>query len=209
MNELVDIRDVEPTALTTKGIGDGWLPAEFAAPDLGPSPTPAMRVASPRKWRPVARGDNQSQAADALENETAWSEFDLHSGALLVLNHWEGIVTRIEGDSFFATLTDIFDPSNQELGAEFPTAEVSEIDKDLLAEGAAFRWIIGRRKRSHGTEELVSKIVFRRLPRWTPRQLDRVKTKAQQLAARIAERQRKLQLTENDATATERRPDRD
>lgn len=83
------------------------------------------------------------------------------------LQEWEGYVLEVNEHSFIARLLDLTknSPFEQE-EAEFQLEDVSLDDRNLLAEGAIFRWAIGYETRLGGTRRKVSTIAFRRLPIW-------------------------------------------
>lgn len=85
---------------------------------------------------------------------------------------WEGYVTEVNGDEFKAHLIDLSDETTEEI-AEFSIDEVSSIHKELVKEGAIFRWSIGYERTRGGTKRKVSSIIFRRLPAWTKKELSK------------------------------------
>ena len=98
-----------------------------------------------------------------------------------VLQKWEGVVTKLEGDSFIAHLKDLsFDSEDEE--AEFPTEEISDGDRELLAPGAVFYWCIGYWKTVFGQRIRASEIRFRRLPAWSSRELSKAHKDAEELS---------------------------
>ena len=104
-----------------------------------------------------------------------------------MLQQWEGVVTRVEGDGFEAELHDLTDSSNPPEFAELPLAEISEADKPLLMPGCVFYWIIGYETRSGGQITRVSEIRVRRMPRWSKKSLETVKEKGRELFKRFAQ----------------------
>lgn len=99
---------------------------------------------------------------------------------------WEGIVQQICDDtnSFYARLIDKTNPSHPHEEGEFSIDEVSINDLDLLKVGGIFRWVIGYEDRS-SSRQRVSKIVFRRLPQWTKRQLANIELEAEALSREL------------------------
>jgi hypothetical protein len=98
-----------------------------------------------------------------------------------VLQQWEGVVTRIDGDWFEADLRDLTAPNNPMEIAEFPFAEISPADKPLIRPGCVFYWVIGYETRSGGQITNTSEIRVRRAPQWTQRKLDELKARAREL----------------------------
>jgi hypothetical protein len=138
------------------------------------------------------------------EPETAWSSPDssetsrirkvrlasplirLPSGTLpkervRVLQQWEGVVTEVTGDSFFADLQDLGDSSQPLEIVEIPIEEVSEDDRPLLVEGAIFYWSLGYETSAGGQLRRMSEIRMRRTPRWTKRAIQQVMNRAEKL----------------------------
>lgn len=96
------------------------------------------------------------------------------------LQEWEGRVVRIFRDHFVAYLVDLTKREDHETEeGKFPLTEVSDSDLPLLCENAIFRWVIGYRAIG-GTKERFARIVFRRLPTWSQREI----TAADELAQR-------------------------
>lgn len=95
-----------------------------------------------------------------------------------VLQQWEGVVTDVEGETFFAKILDLTDFSQPAEFVELYVKDVPPADKELLRSGAIFYWIAGYETSKFGQIQRVSKIRFRRSPRWTQQSLDRIKRKA-------------------------------
>ncbi len=99
------------------------------------------------------------------------------------LQEWEGYVVELDEEFFTARLVDLTaEREHEEEEADFPIVELSDADQSMLRLGAIFRWAIGYRRTRGGTKERVSRIVFRRLPAWTERELNENRQKAQELA---------------------------
>lgn len=81
--------------------------------------------------------------------------------SLNTLQEWEGLVTKIGGDSFSCRLRDLtYKSSNEEL-AEIPFEEIDVSDRNNLQLGAVFHLIVGYTKRS-GSQRRETMIYFRR-----------------------------------------------
>ncbi len=78
---------------------------------------------------------------------------------------WKGYVTNRNDEYFSAIITDL-SSKNQDEYVEIPLKLISQDDLHLVEEGAYFDWHIGYEKFS-GTTQKYSKILFRRMPRWT------------------------------------------
>ena len=91
---------------------------------------------------------------------------------LVPLQEWEGYVIDISERGFTARLVDI--TRQEHIAAEeadFDLEEVSDPDLYLLREGAVFRWTIGYETALGGSKKRVSQLVFRRLPKWTKKEI--------------------------------------
>ena len=93
--------------------------------------------------------------------------------------HWKGYVTKREEDYFSAIITD---PSNENQDEEIqmPLKSISSDDLHLVVEGSYFDWHIGYEKIS-GTTQRFSKVLFRRMPKWTSDDFNKAKHLAQQI----------------------------
>lgn len=98
-----------------------------------------------------------------------------------VLQQWEGVVTDITDDSFFAELQDLADECQPIEIVEIPIDEVPEDDRPLLVCGGIFYWSIGYETSAGGQLRRMSEIRLRRTPRWTKRAIQRVKKRAEDL----------------------------
>ena len=103
----------------------------------------------------------------------------------LPLREWEGTVTQVLDDAFVGAMIDL---SEKEKGfqdvAEFPISDLPPDAEPLLKPGAIFRWSIGYMI-VDGTRQRASKIVFRRLPAWTKRDLQEANKYASDLSESI------------------------
>ena len=101
--------------------------------------------------------------------------------SFLLLQKWEGVVTRITSDSFIATLKDLTAGSEDE-EVEIPIEEIAPADEALLSVGAVFYWCIGYRDTLIGQRMKESEIRFRRLPRWSEKDIRRARKEAEELS---------------------------
>lgn len=100
-------------------------------------------------------------------------------GNYLSLKSWEGVVTKILDQEIKSILYS--DDSEPPVEATIPLSEVSEDDLELVEEGAIFYWNIGYEVTRFGQRKRNSTIRFRRLPAWTPRELEQAKKSARGL----------------------------
>ena len=96
------------------------------------------------------------------------------------LQKWEGTVTEVGKESFWARLTDLnnsMDTAGSTVDAGQPAEEIVEIgnedvssrdDLELIRPGAIFYWNIGYQT-VNGQDSKTSLIIFRRLPKWSAR----------------------------------------
>ncbi len=98
---------------------------------------------------------------------------------LLALQKWEGYVTEIGTDTFWARLSMVVGEGSDQ-DAEIYIEEVDREDRALIQPGAVFYWTIGYLDRPSGRQRS-SVLRFRRLPVWTRQDLVRARSKAQQI----------------------------
>lgn len=96
-----------------------------------------------------------------------------------VLQRWEGIVTEVEGDSFWAELKDLSEPDYPLELVELPVSQIHSDDRRLIQSGACFYWSIGIKTSDRGVITRVSEIRFQRLPVWTRRSIAAAKKEAE------------------------------
>lgn len=100
-----------------------------------------------------------------------------------VEQEWEGYVQEVndKDSTFTALLLDITAnhkyPTEE---ADFRQKNVDKFDQHFLCPGAVFRWIIGYERSISGPRKSVSKLTFRRLPKWNKETIKRADKKAQQ-----------------------------
>jgi hypothetical protein len=89
----------------------------------------------------------------------------------VLLQEWEGQVQEVGEYVFSARLVDLTGDSKEETEeTDLPIQDLGEADRSLLIPGATFRWIIGYRW-TNGDKERFSRVVIRRLPIWTEREI--------------------------------------
>jgi hypothetical protein len=101
------------------------------------------------------------------------------------LQHWEGRVISIGKKDLVAGLVDLSMQQVEEtVEATLPLSELSEEDRQDLEPGKIFNWVIGF-SYSGSTKTRFSRLVFRRLPAWSERELELAKEAANRLSAAI------------------------
>ena len=101
--------------------------------------------------------------------------------AIIPLQRWEGVVLRVNADSFVARVVDATAEHPDE-EVELPKDDLSPFEIDLLQEGAIFYWTIGYRQRlPRGQRERISRIRLRRLPAWSRAELAAARARAESL----------------------------
>lgn len=107
-----------------------------------------------------------------IQNNTLTMRTSPFQMSFVAEQEWEGFVTKVDDEEFTAHLVDLSKAGVEER-VEFSLNEVSDIHKELVKEGAIFRWSIGYERVRGGTKRKVSSIVFRRLPAWSKRDLSK------------------------------------
>jgi hypothetical protein len=109
------------------------------------------------------------------------------SPKFIPLNEWEGVVESIDLEEglFWARLRDRTDPTSPRERAAFDVTDVSENDHSLFRAGAVFRWLIGKREDLFGGQERTSRLVFRRMPVYSERDIGAAEAKAALFAAQV------------------------
>lgn len=105
---------------------------------------------------------------------------------LKVLKNWEGIVTSVENGSFFAAMRDTESESERaEDEFEIYIDNVDESDRELVQEGAVFYLTaLIRYPKGEGPQK-TTRIIFRRMPRWSPQDIGRAELAANNLWERL------------------------
>jgi len=102
-----------------------------------------------------------------------------------ILCKWEGVVDRINGDSFWGKLKDLTVDTAYINEAEFSIDDLQEGDKDLLEIGSVFYWYIGYITTFGGTRTKVSLLKFKRLPQWQKNKIKDIDEKVKDLMERL------------------------
>ena len=119
-----------------------------------------------------------------FHNNTQFSRASVVQTSFVAEQEWEGYVTQVMGDEFLAHLIDL-SAADIEEEAVFSIEDVSSIHKELVKEGAIFRWSIGYERVRGGTKRKVSSIVFRRLPAWSKKDISKSLSEVESFQANI------------------------
>ena len=92
------------------------------------------------------------------------------------LQQWEGTTIKVTKTRVVVRLRDIDNPRNPEKRTSISLDDISDSDRSFVSPGAVFYWTLGYRIETYGQKSLVSAIRFRRLPSWTPREMERART---------------------------------
>ncbi|HZZ80583.1 MAG TPA: hypothetical protein VFE62_18915 [Gemmataceae bacterium] len=102
-----------------------------------------------------------------------------------VLQQFEGKVTEVyEDQTFRADLIDLTDKTSEQESAEFPMEEIHPSDRDLIAPGAIFYWIMGY-ETTPSDYKRVSEIRLRRSPQWSEYEIDSITSEGKDLFSRF------------------------
>lgn len=118
------------------------------------------------------------------EERTALQQAQRIQSSFVAEQEWEGFVTDFDEKNFYARLIDLTNKGIEE-NAQFEAEDISPADRELLKEGAIFRWSIGYERLTGGTKRRISSIVFRRLPAWSRRDIEASKQEAESLISGI------------------------
>jgi hypothetical protein len=117
----------------------------------------------------------RSELNDAGFVETQRERFE-------IIKHWEAIVTAVETRSFFAMARSVeSDNERAEDEIEIDLENVLPSERDLVREGAVFYLIVGTRYPTGSRPEKITKLIFRRMPRWSAGDIQRAKSVAEKL----------------------------
>ena len=99
-----------------------------------------------------------------------------------VLKNWEGIVTSVEDASFFAAMRETESEIDRAVDEfEIDIDNVDDSDRELVSEGAVFYLtVLTRHPKGEGLQK-TTRIVFRRMPRWSSRDIERAEFAATDL----------------------------
>jgi len=103
-----------------------------------------------------------------------------------VLQQFEGVVSEVAEDAFWADVYDLTEPSRPREVHELPLREIPQADRDLLVPGGVFYWCIGYERSPGGQIRRVSEMRLRRTPKWSAHTLERAKSRAADLLAKLS-----------------------
>jgi hypothetical protein len=136
------------------------LPSALATSDASTTTAPPVSTSDPSTFA-LDRKQIASNAVVRVPSTTISVPREVK------LQEWEGQVQEVGRHYFLARLVDLTARETEETEeAELPISDVAAGERDLLVEGATFRWIIGYRL-IDGLKERFSRVVIRRLPMWT------------------------------------------
>lgn len=142
-------------------------------------------------WLSHERDRNRSNKYEPIENATliaVKADAAPRTSYFEPMQEWEGYVVSLneKEKTFYARLVDktAFERHESE-EATFSFDDVSESDKELLIEGAIFRWSLGYEKNASGTRRKISSVVFRRVPIWTRLELEESRNRAREIIRSI------------------------
>ena len=164
-------------------------PSTLTDADMGPtslySPAPTTQLGEPGTQEAVPATAAQGQVPAEHEPRVVVGPrfHPVPTGTTTIVQCWEGVVSSAPPyeESFDAVLYDRTDPSRPDEAATFDLAEASRGDHDLVEEGAVFYWMIGYEESLSGQRTNISRLVFRRLPRWTRSELASVERETRAL----------------------------
>ncbi|MCP5274914.1 MAG: hypothetical protein H6936_08715 [Burkholderiales bacterium] len=95
-----------------------------------------------------------------------------------MLQQWEGRVISVSKDSFVAIISNRTDSQKPQEEIEIELNEIPHDDTNLIRPGAFFYWSIGYEDGPGIPRQRVSRIRFRRLPKWTKREINQARNQA-------------------------------
>jgi hypothetical protein len=106
-----------------------------------------------------------------------------------VLQQFEGKVTEVyEDKTFRADLIDLTDKTSEQESAEFSIEEIHPSDRDLVAPGSVFYWIMGY-ETTPSDYKRVSEIRLRRSPQWSEHEIDSITREGKVLFCKFTRRE--------------------
>ncbi len=101
-----------------------------------------------------------------------------------LLQQWMGTILEVHKDYFISQLHDMSGNTPDE-EAEIDFDEISERDMYLIKPGAFFYWNIGYHESKSGQRTRSSLIIFRRLPAWTEKEIERSRKKSEDICVKL------------------------
>lgn len=159
-------------AISPSNTGDDFLLDETKLPQSSISRDGFRKVSSSKNTFDLIQQGQTVSEPTTLEKPT----FHLGSrpithGYFKTIQQWQGVVEEINTDSITVKLYDKTGESSQAL-AEIYLNEISESDKPYLRPGAIFYWHVGYSDCVSGQRTKASRIIFRRLPQWSKKEIE-------------------------------------
>ena len=139
----------------------GFLHARSTGTDFSSTEKPRMYPRSPRQ-------------PDAITNHNKVRE-DLKLC-------WSGVVISVNKQELTVRMEDMINRNNPDELVVLSRDEIDDKDQSLVVPGALFYWNIGYRQGVKSPKERFSMIRFRRLPKWTAKEIKDAETQAKEYA---------------------------
>ena len=88
-----------------------------------------------------------------------------------IKQQWSGVVVSANENDLTVQLQDLTNPQNPNEIIVLSRDEIDDKDQSLIQTGAQFYWFIGYRQGIKLSKQRFSNIRFRRLPKWTAREI--------------------------------------
>jgi hypothetical protein len=99
-----------------------------------------------------------------------------------VIKAWEGVVEEVGANTFFATMRDRSEANDRGKQVfEIEIEDVPEGDRTLIVEGGIFFLTVGYDISRGGQRTKGARVVFRRMPRWSRRDIERAREREVEL----------------------------
>lgn len=137
---------------------------------LGPQNGTARRAPQDNPIQVSAVEEMRSRSTSPLTGSLTVNEY------FKAIKNWEGVVEAVGDKTFYATVRDASNPSDQgNEQFEIALEDVDEPDRELIVVGGIFYLTVGYTIRRGGTRTKGIQIVFRRMPMWSARDIERAK----------------------------------
>jgi hypothetical protein len=151
-----------------------------------------------QKKRAIARNQNQNNTSVDLESVSPNADEPTPESVGIIsrrfspswhriapreitLQEWEGRVLEVRDRFFVARLVDLTANETEETEeVQILVDDVPDADQKLLQPGAIFRWVLGY-SYALGRKERFARVILRRLPVWTEREMQEADREAQEL----------------------------
>lgn len=143
-----------------------------------PAPSYVSRQVHAKQYERVGSSDVESAPSEGASTSSA---MPAEAKRFIPLQQWEGVVTEVGEESFWAETHDLTHSENPVEVVELPLADLPREDRDMLQPGSVFYWIVGYEDSRGGQRRRSSEICLKRGPTWTRAKLERVQENAQHL----------------------------